>query len=64
MAFIQHDQPVKTLTTNRADQPLAERIRLRTAHWRFQDGQAHRLNRAIDGRRVDAVAVVNENRCG
>jgi hypothetical protein len=26
MAFMQHDQPVQTLTTNRADKPLAERI--------------------------------------
>ena len=28
MSFIQHDQPVETLATNRADQPLAERVRL------------------------------------
>jgi hypothetical protein len=36
MAFLQHDQPVQTLTTNRAEQPLAERIRLRTAHGVFR----------------------------
>src|SRR3990172_9293835 len=31
MPFIQNDQPIQTLATNRADQPLAERIRLRAA---------------------------------
>ena len=36
VAFMQHEQPVQTLTTNRADQPLAKRIRLRTAHGRFR----------------------------
>jgi hypothetical protein len=45
MAFMQYDQPVQTLTTNRADQPLAERIRLRTAHRRFQDGQAESVEK-------------------
>ena len=30
--FIQSDQPIQTLTTARADQPLAERVRLRAAY--------------------------------
>jgi len=60
MPFIQQDQPIQTLTTDRADQPLAERVRLRAAHRRFQHRQAHRVNRAVDGRRIDTVAVVNE----
>jgi hypothetical protein len=39
MAFMQHDQPVQTLPTNCADQPLAERNRLWTSRRRSQDGQ-------------------------
>ena len=60
MPFIQHDQPVETLATDRADQPLAIRIRLWAAHRSLQHRQAHRGHCAIDGRRIDAVAVVNE----
>jgi hypothetical protein len=29
MPFVEHDQPIQTLSPDRADQPLAERIRLR-----------------------------------
>src|SRR5262245_52971490 len=58
--LIQQNQPIQTLTTDRADQSLAERVRLRAAHRRFQHRQAHRSDGAIDDRRIDAVAVVNE----
>ncbi len=47
--FVQQDQPIQTLTTDRADQSLAERVRLRAAHRRFQHRQAHRGDRTIDG---------------
>jgi hypothetical protein len=50
MPFIQQDQPIQALATDRADQALAKRIRLRTAHGRFQHRQARRLNRAVDGK--------------
>jgi hypothetical protein len=60
MPFIQHDQPVETLATDRTDQPLAVRVRLRAAHGRPQHCQTHRANCAVDGRSLDAVAVVNE----
>jgi hypothetical protein len=52
--FVQQDQPIQTLTTDRADQPLAKRVRLRAAHRRFQPCQAHRVNGAVNGRRPDA----------
>ena len=58
--FIQQDQPIQTLTTDRADQSLAERVGLRAADRRFQHRQAQGGDRAIDGRGIDAVAVVNE----
>jgi hypothetical protein len=60
MPFMQQDQPIQALTTDRADQPLAERARLRATHRRFQYSQPHCLNRAVDRRSIDAVAVVNE----
>jgi hypothetical protein len=39
--FIQHDQPIQALSPNRADQPLAERIRLRASHPRLHHRQPH-----------------------
>ena len=47
--FIQQNEPIQTLTTDRADQSLAERVRLRAARRRFQHLQAHRGDCAIDG---------------
>ena len=60
MPFIQEDQPIQTLSTDCTDQSLAERVRLRAPHRRFQRRQAHRDDRAIHGRGIDAVAIVNE----
>ena len=60
MPFIQHNQPVETLSTDRADQPLAIGIRLRAAHRSLQHRQTHCGNCPVDGRRINAVAVVNE----
>ena len=60
MGFIQQNQPIQTLPTDRINQPLAERVRLRAVHGRLQHRQAHCVNGAVYGRRIDAVAVVNE----
>ena len=60
MPFIHNNEPIQALSTDRADQPLAIRIGLRTAHWSFQHRQTHCGHRAVDGRSLDAVAVVNE----
>ena len=60
MPFIQQDQPIRTLTTDGTNEPLAKRVGLRALRGCLQDRQTHRLNRAIDGRRIDAVAIVNE----
>ena len=60
MPFIQEDQPIQTLSTDCTDQSLAECVRLRAPHRRFQHRQAHRDDRAIHGRGIDAVAIVNE----
>jgi len=37
MPFIQHNQPIQTLASDRADQPFAERIRLRRAKRRAKN---------------------------
>ena len=64
MPFIQEDQPIQTLSTDCTDQSLAERVRLRAPHRRFQHRQAHCGNRAVDRRRIDAVAVMNQKALG
>src|SRR5712691_6325864 len=64
MSVIQNDQPIQALTTDRADQPLAERIRLRASHRRLQHRQTHRRNRLVDGGGKDGVTVVDEKSLG
>jgi hypothetical protein len=59
MPFIQHNQPIQTLASDRADQPFAERIRLRASYRRLQHGQTHRRHRVIDGGCIDAIVVVD-----
>ena len=59
MPFIQHDQPIQALSPDRADQPLAERIRLRASHRRLQHRQTHRRHHVIDGGCKNTVAVVD-----
>ena len=39
---------------------LEDQTEMPTAHWSFQHRQTHCGNRAVDGRGIDAVAVVNE----
>ena len=60
MPFVEGNQPVQALTTHGPDHPFAERVRLRRADRRFQDLQAHRRHRPIDGRRVDRIAIVDQ----
>ena len=60
MSFIQHDQPVQTLSTNRADQPLQNVFACGQRTGVFSTVRPIAVNCAIDGRRIDAVAVVNE----
>ena len=60
MSFIQDDQPVQTLSPDGADQTLAECIRLWASYGRLEHRQAHRRHRVIDGGRINAVAVVDQ----
>ena len=64
VSFTQHDHPIQALATHRADQALAERVRLRASHRRLQHREAHRRHRVVNGGGIDAVAVVNRNRWG
>ena len=64
MPFIQHDQPIQAFSADRADQALAERIRLRASHRRLQYRQTHRRHRVIDGGCVNTVAVVDQKSLG
>ena len=60
MSLVEHDQPIQTLATDRADQSLAKRVRLRDAHRRPENRQTQRRHRGIDALGIDAVTVVND----
>jgi hypothetical protein len=60
MGFRERNEPVQTLATNGANDPLADRSRFRTA-WRcLLHAQAEAANRGIELRREDAVAVMDQ----
>src|SRR5918994_7216707 len=59
MPFIEGNHPIKTLTTSRSDQSFAVRVRLRRRNRRLQYVQPHRIQRAVERRRVDGVVVVH-----
>jgi hypothetical protein len=58
LPLTQGNHKVQTLAANRANRPFARRVRLGRPDGRFDDGQAHRLQRAINTLGVDAVVVV------
>ena len=58
------DQPVETLPTYRADQSLAERVRLRRPRGRLRHMPFHRADGLIDGRRIDASPIVEDEPAG
>ena len=60
MPLIERDHPIETLTTDGSDQAFAITVRLWRSQWRLHYVQAHRVQRGVDVRRVDAVAVVYE----
>jgi hypothetical protein len=60
MPFIQQDQEVQTPSADRADRPLAERVRVQAAHWRLQHRQAPRFYREVERQGIDVVVDVNE----
>ena len=48
MSFIQDDRPIQELTTDRADQPLAEGISPASIAQRLKHRQTHCGNRLVD----------------
>ena len=64
MPFIQQDQPIQTLATHAADQPLAKCVRLRGPHGCLESRQTHGRQCGIDALGIDAVAVVNDPSIG
>jgi len=56
--LVQRHDPVPAFAPNRTNQALAKRIGLWHPHWRLQNGQPHRRDRAIHRRGVDAVMVM------
>ena len=64
MGLVHRDQPIETLPTYRADQSLAERVRLRRPRGRLQHMPSHRADRLIDRRRIDAVPIVEDEPVG
>ena len=61
--FIQDDPPIQALATGCADQPFAERIRLRHRTGVF-NRQPHRPNRVVDRGCINGVAVVDQKSWG
>jgi hypothetical protein len=60
VAFVERDQPVETLPTDRPDQALAERVGLRRSHGRLQNSQPHRRHGTVDRGGIDRIAIVDE----
>src|SRR6516165_9278529 len=60
VSLIHRNQEIQTLASDAAHEPFAECIRLRRSEWSFENAQVHRLQSQIELRRVDAVAVVDE----
>src|SRR5258708_4925136 len=60
MSFIQQDQPIQSLATHAADQPLAKCVCLWCPHWCLENPQTHGRRGGIDALRIDAVTVVNK----
>ena len=60
MPFAERDQEIEALPPHGADEPLAESIRLRCPEWRLQYPQTHRFQARIEIRRVNAIAIMNE----
>ena len=52
MSLVEWDQPVQALPTHRADQSLAEGVRLRRPHGRFEHPPSHRRDRPVDLGRI------------
>ena len=61
MSLIERDQPIQALATHRPDHPLTERVGFRRPHRRLQDAQTHRFHGAIHRRRIDRIAVVDQD---
>ena len=60
MSFVEHDQPIQTISTDCADQSLTKRVRVRDAHRRPENRQTHCRHRRIDALGIDAVAVMDD----
>jgi hypothetical protein len=54
------DEPIETLSTDRPDYPLADRIRRRTARRALQYSQPEAAHRAVQAGRKDAIAIVEQ----
>ena len=64
LGLVQRHHEIRAFPADRADQPLAKRVRLPGANRRFEDRQAHSGKRRIDALRKDGVAVVDRQSIG
>ena len=60
MPLTQRDDEVQAFSADGSDQSLAKCIRLWRANWRFQHRQVHRREGRVDTRRIDRVAIVDD----
>ena len=61
---MERDQPIQTLSAHRSDQSLAERVSLRFPHRGPEHMPAHRRDRPVDSRHVNAVPIVEDEPVG
>jgi hypothetical protein len=60
VSFRQGNEPVQTLSTNRPDDALADRIHLRTVRRGFQNSDPERPDRLVKFAGEDTVAIMNQ----
>lgn len=60
MSFIQRNEVIQTLSADAPDEALAESVRLGRAERRFQNAEAHLRQGRTQLRRVQVVAVMDE----
>ena len=60
----QRNNTVQTFPPQRADEPLAERIGLRSPHWRLEHPQPQVAHTLVELLREDAIAVMDQELVG
>ncbi len=60
MPVVNRNHPIETLASDRANEAFAVCVRLRRTYRRFQYLKRHGTRGLVDGRREDAITIVDE----